>query len=156
MSFIPIPIEKKNTRLTKKCRLVLGGGLSFLSTQYGWVSNNIVEYEIVLANASIITASESHNADLWKALKGGINNYGVVTAYTMKAHPQGQIWGGNIVYTADQTPQILAAVRDFTEYYPDDKAGIVSVPFALEFRKAQYLSHGHYQAQRILRVLTMT
>jgi FAD/FMN-containing dehydrogenase len=72
-------------------RLVLGGGLSFLSAQYGWVANNIVEYEIVLANASIVTASESHNADLWKALKGGINNYGIVTAYTMKAHPQGQV-----------------------------------------------------------------
>lgn len=72
-------------------RLVLGGGLSFLSTQYGWVSNNIVEYEVVLANASIVTASETHNADLWKALKGGINNYGIVTAYTMKAHPQGQV-----------------------------------------------------------------
>jgi FAD/FMN-containing dehydrogenase len=71
--------------------LVLGGGLSFLSTQYGFVANNIVEYEIVLANASIVTASASHNADLWKALKGGINNYGIVTAYTMKAHPQGQV-----------------------------------------------------------------
>lgn len=106
--------------------LILGGGLSFLSTQYGWAANSIVEYEIVLANASIVTASQSHNADLWKALKGGINNYGIVTAYTMKAYPQGQIWGGNIIYSADQTSEILAAVRDFTEYYPDDKAGIVS------------------------------
>ncbi|KAK7189489.1 FAD binding domain-containing protein [Paraphaeosphaeria sporulosa] len=113
--------------------LVLGGGLSFLSTQYGWVANNVVEYEIVLANASIVTASESHNADLWKALKGGINNYGIVTAYTFKAHPQGQIWGGNIAYTADKSAEILAAVRDFTEYYPDDKAGIIMTAELTQF-----------------------
>lgn len=70
---------------------VLGGGLSFLSTEYGWAANNIVEYEIVLANASIITASSTEHPDLYKALKGGLNNYGIVTAYTMVAHPQGQV-----------------------------------------------------------------
>ncbi|KAL1613001.1 hypothetical protein SLS60_001232 [Paraconiothyrium brasiliense] len=114
--------------------LVLGGGLSFLSTQYGWVANNVVEYEIVLANASIITASERHNADLWKALKGGINNYGIETAYTFKAHPQDpQIWGGNIVFAADKTPEILEALRDFTEYYPDDKAGIIMTAELTQF-----------------------
>jgi FAD/FMN-containing dehydrogenase len=70
---------------------VVGGGLSFLSTQYAWAANNIVEYEVVLANASIVTASSTHNSDLWKALKGGGNSYGIVTAYTMVAHPQGEV-----------------------------------------------------------------
>lgn len=70
---------------------VVGGGLSFLSSQYGWAANNIVEFEVVLANASIVTASASSNPDLYKALKGGGNNYGVVTAYTMIAHPMGQV-----------------------------------------------------------------
>lgn len=70
---------------------VVGGGLSFLSSQYGWAANNIVEFEVVLANASIVTASASSNPDLYKALKGGGNNYGIVTAYTMIAHPMGQV-----------------------------------------------------------------
>jgi FAD/FMN-containing dehydrogenase len=70
---------------------VLGGGLSFLSTQYGWAANNIVSFEVVLANSSIVTASNSSNADLYKALKGGGNNYGIVTAYEMVAHPMGEV-----------------------------------------------------------------
>jgi FAD/FMN-containing dehydrogenase len=70
---------------------VVGGGLSFLSTQYGWAANNIVDYEVVLANASIVTASSTSHPDLYKALKGGGNSYGIVTAYTMVAHPQGQV-----------------------------------------------------------------
>ncbi|CAI6335903.1 unnamed protein product [Periconia digitata] len=104
---------------------VLGGGLSFLSTQYGWAANNIVEYEVVLANASIVTASKDSHPDLYQALKGGGNAYGIVTSYTMVAHPQGQVWGGNLVFSADKTTQLLAAVRNFTEFYPDEKAAII-------------------------------
>ncbi|KAF2691945.1 FAD-binding domain-containing protein [Lentithecium fluviatile CBS 122367] len=104
---------------------VVGGGLSFLSTQYAWAANNIVEYEVVLANASIVTASSTTNPDLYKALKGGGNSYGIVTTYTMVAHPQGQIWGGNYVFPGDKAPEMLAAIRDFTEYYPDEKAAVI-------------------------------
>jgi FAD/FMN-containing dehydrogenase len=76
---------------------VLGGGLSFLSAEYGWAANNIVEYEVVLANASIVTASNTTNSDLYKALKGGGNAFGIVTAYTMIAHPQGQVSNHSII-----------------------------------------------------------
>lgn len=69
---------------------IVGGGFSFLSAEYGWAANNIVEFEVVLANASIITASDTSHPDLYKALKGGGNNFGIVTAYTMVAHPQGE------------------------------------------------------------------
>jgi FAD/FMN-containing dehydrogenase len=70
---------------------VVGGGLSFLSTQYGWAANNIVSFEVVLANATIVTASNTTHPDLYRALKGGGNNYGIVTAYNMIAHPMGQV-----------------------------------------------------------------
>ena len=70
---------------------VVGGGLSFLSAEYGWAANNIVEFEVVLANATIVTASSTSHPDLYKVLKGGGNNYGIVTAYTMIAHPIGQV-----------------------------------------------------------------
>ncbi|KAL5117775.1 hypothetical protein ACEQ8H_004385 [Pleosporales sp. CAS-2024a] len=104
---------------------VLGGGLSFLSTQYGWAANNIVSYEVVLANATIVTASNTSHAELYRALKGGGNNFGIVTSYEMVAHPMGEIWGGNLVFTADKTDQLLAAVRSFADDYPDEKAAII-------------------------------
>jgi hypothetical protein len=70
---------------------MVGGGLSFLSTEYGWAANNVVEFEVVLANATIVTASQNSHPDLYKALKGGGNSYGIVTSYTMIAHPQGPV-----------------------------------------------------------------
>jgi FAD/FMN-containing dehydrogenase len=70
---------------------MVGGGLSFMSVEYGWAANNVVEFEVVLANATIVTASQNSHPDLYKALKGGGNSYGIVTSYTVIAHPQGQV-----------------------------------------------------------------
>ncbi|KAL3293118.1 FAD binding domain-containing protein [Colletotrichum asianum] len=89
---------------------LLGGGLSFLSTQCGWASNNIVSVEMVLANGTI----------------GGGNAFGIVNRYVLQAHPIGQIWGGNLVFGADKTDKILAAIRNFTENYDDPKAAIIA------------------------------
>lgn len=35
--------------------------MSFLSTQYGWAANNVLDYEVVLANGTIVHATESEN-----------------------------------------------------------------------------------------------
>ncbi|TDZ39665.1 putative FAD-linked oxidoreductase [Colletotrichum spinosum] len=105
---------------------LLGGGLSFLSTQYGWAANNMVAAEMVLANGTIVTASATSNPDLFAAIKGGGNAFGIVTQYVLRAHPIGQIWGGNLVFGADKTDALLAAVRNFTENYDDPKAAIIA------------------------------
>lgn len=106
---------------------LLGGGLSFMSTEYGWAANSIVEYTLVLANATVLTVTEDTYPDIFLALKGSGSTFGIVTSFVLKAYQQGQVWGGNIWFDAnsDTTPKLLAALRDFTEYYPDEKAGII-------------------------------
>jgi FAD/FMN-containing dehydrogenase len=54
--------------------LILGGGLSYMSAQYGWAASSALEYEVVLGNGTIVTASDTQNADLARALRGGGNN----------------------------------------------------------------------------------
>ncbi|KAK6841171.1 FAD binding domain-containing protein [Apiospora arundinis] len=106
---------------------LLGGGLSFMSTQYGWAANSVVAYELVLANATMITVTRDSHPDIYKALQGSGNAFGIVTAYTLKTYPQGDVWGGHYTFSAteDNNKKLLAAVRDFTEYYPDEKAGVI-------------------------------
>ncbi|KAH8600975.1 hypothetical protein B0O99DRAFT_681832 [Bisporella sp. PMI_857] len=107
--------------------LVLGGGLSYMSAQYGWAASSVLEYELVLANGTVIYPSATTHPDLFKSLKGGGNNFGIVTNYKLQAHPQGDVWGGNVVYlrTPDIDSHLLAAVRDFVEYNEDDKAAVI-------------------------------
>lgn len=52
----------------------------------------------MLASGKIVDATSTTNKDLWLALKGGSNNFGIVTAFEMEAFEQGEFWGGFIGY----------------------------------------------------------
>jgi len=52
--------------------------------------------QVVLANGVIVNANANENRDLHRALKGGVNNFGIVTQFTVKAFPQTEFWGGMI------------------------------------------------------------
>ncbi|KAN0133068.1 hypothetical protein V8E53_009098 [Lactarius tabidus] len=61
--------------------LTLVGGYSFMSNQYGLTIDNMAAYELVLPNGTITTVTES-DEDLWFALRGEGNNFGMVTKFT--------------------------------------------------------------------------
>lgn len=46
---------------TQHSMLIMAGGMSFLSTQYGWAANNVVNYEVVLANGTVVNANKKEN-----------------------------------------------------------------------------------------------
>jgi len=109
--------------------LTLGGGLSFFSSRYGFVCNNILEYEVVLADGCIVTASEKENPNLWRALKGGGNNFGIVTRFTARAFPSTHVMSGFLYLPSSQAPNVLSLFHSFvsrpfsgeisTRYDPD-------------------------------------
>lgn len=72
--------------------LLLGGGYSWVTDQYGLAIDNTIAYDLVLPNGTYIDVTESSQPDLFFALKGGLNNFGIVTAVTVKAHPLSKIW----------------------------------------------------------------
>jgi FAD/FMN-containing dehydrogenase len=66
--------------------LLLGGGLSYLSGEYGFSSNAFVEVDVVLVTGKLVTATATNqNSDLFRALKGGANRFGIVTRYRVRA-----------------------------------------------------------------------
>ncbi|KAI0119254.1 hypothetical protein F4814DRAFT_447068 [Daldinia grandis] len=71
--------------------LALQGDLSFFSSREGFVSDNVFNYKIVLASGEAINANAKQHSDLWKALRGGGNNFGIVTRCRFRSFPQGPI-----------------------------------------------------------------
>jgi FAD/FMN-containing dehydrogenase len=57
--------------------LILGSGLSYLSDLYGMACDNVVNFEVVIADGSLVNANATSNKGLYKALKGGANNFGM-------------------------------------------------------------------------------
>ncbi|KPI37037.1 Bifunctional solanapyrone synthase [Cyphellophora attinorum] len=106
--------------------LTLGGGISFLSNLHGWACDNVVSYEIILASGISTTASATKNPDLYWALRGGGNNFGIVTKFHYEAHslPGHNMWGGSRLYTEAAFPQLTNAFHNvITNSYTDPKAG---------------------------------
>ncbi|CAL8576826.1 hypothetical protein XPA_002691 [Xanthoria parietina] len=95
--------------------LTLGGGISFFSPRVGFVCNNILSYEIVLANGTIATASESTNPGLWRALKGGSNNFGIVTRFVARSFPSTDVWSGFLYMTASKAGQVIQAFHSYAQ-----------------------------------------
>ncbi|OBT60360.1 hypothetical protein VE03_10495 [Pseudogymnoascus sp. 23342-1-I1] len=99
---------------------LLGGGISFLSSAHGWASDNIEAFEVVLSNGTIRTASATDNPDLYRALRGGGGNFGIVTAFTLKAYPYNGMWGGMRANSWEDTKELLAAFVEYGHNSPQD------------------------------------
>lgn len=91
--------------------LTLGGGLSFFTSRYGWACDNVNKYEIVLADGSIRHVTyNSQYSDLFWALRGGGNNFGIVTRMWLATYPLTDLWAG--VQTFMYTPATASAINN--------------------------------------------
>ncbi|TFK49560.1 FAD dependent oxidoreductase [Heliocybe sulcata] len=104
----------------------LGGGYSWLTNQYGLTIDTVTGYELVLPNGTVASITDSSNPDLMFALRGGYNNFGVVTKFTLKAYPSANVWGGLITYTANTLDDVASASVNFSSKVTDPKAGIIT------------------------------
>ncbi|KAI3047264.1 hypothetical protein CBS147352_6895 [Aspergillus niger] len=92
--------------------LTLGGGISFFSGFHGWACDNVANYEVVLADGSIVDVNSDTHPDLYWALRG--------------PHV------GRLTHLAGRVSDILHALVDFGFNSPSDPNGalIVSVAYA--------------------------
>lgn len=101
-----------------------------MSPEHGWACDAVVNFEVVLASGKIVNANATSRSDLFAALKGGQNNFGVVTRFDLTAYPTTKIWGGRTVYGPNATTDLFSAYTDFKmgEYDPY-AAGWVTVRY---------------------------
>lgn len=59
--------------------------------------------------------NENRHPNLFTSLKGGSNNFGIVTRFDLKTFPLGQFWGGQFVYPGSTLPAQLQAFYNFVE-----------------------------------------
>ncbi|RCI16020.1 hypothetical protein L249_1970 [Ophiocordyceps polyrhachis-furcata BCC 54312] len=107
---------------------ILGGGLSYLSGQYGLGCDNVLAFECVLANGTIVMASQVKHPDLYFALRGGGNQFAIVTRMLLRTFvvgDRGLVWGGVRIYAGNQPAALFAAISNFTASNRDNKAAMI-------------------------------
>lgn len=111
--------------------LTLGGGHGYLSRQHGLTIDNLIEADVVLADGSFVTASETHHADLYWALRGGGGNFGVVTSFHYRAHPVSTVHAGPIFWDLADAREVMRWYRAFLPHAPEKLCaflGLKTVP----------------------------
>ena len=103
--------------------LTLGGGIGNLTRKYGLSVDNVLGFDVVLADGSFVHASESKNDDLFWALRGGGGNFGVVTAFTFRLSAVPSVVGGPTIWTLDKAEEVLRWYREFLPNAADDLNG---------------------------------
>jgi FAD/FMN-containing dehydrogenase len=101
--------------------LTLGGGLGRLGRKHGLSCDNMAAAEVVTADGQILKASESENADLFWALRGGGGNFGVVTEVVYCLHPLGpMVLAGSLIYRWRDARAALRLYAEFSAAAPDE------------------------------------
>ncbi|KAH9052689.1 FAD-binding domain-containing protein [Lactarius vividus] len=107
--------------------LTLGGGHSWKSNQYGLTIDTVTVFELVLPNGHVKKVTEEdenlrRNSSLTATSKGGLNNYGIVTKYTLKTHKQTDIWGAVLNFKGDQIEPAYTAFAKWLSVDHDPRA----------------------------------
>lgn len=101
--------------------LTLGGGQGWLRRTYGMASDSLKSADVVIAAGELVTASETENAELFWALRGGGGNFGVVTSFDFHTHPVGpMIAFAGPVYPLESAAGVMDGVRTFSADAPDE------------------------------------
>lgn len=93
----------RTSRFKANKKLQYIGGQTFLARRNGWACDTVVGYEIVLASGEVVTATANSHSDLWLALKGGSNNFGIVTHFHLSTYPQKDMLGGLVAFNYTQS-----------------------------------------------------
>jgi FAD/FMN-containing dehydrogenase len=110
--------------------LTLGGGIGYLSRRFGLTVDNLLAADVVLADGTFVTASESSHSDLFWALRGGGGNFGVVTSFTFRCHDIGEhgtIIGGPVLYDIGDTAEVMRWYRELIPSLPEELSGWIAL-----------------------------
>ncbi|KAJ1017755.1 hypothetical protein NDA16_005074 [Ustilago loliicola] len=112
--------------------LILGGGLSLLSPQYGYACDGLISADAVMVDGSIKKVDAKSDPELLRAIKGGGGRFGIVTRYELKAFPTGtksekNWYGGSITtLTPSGITQLVQATEAFTLATDDPRATLLT------------------------------
>lgn len=79
-----------------------------------------ISAQLVLPNSTVVNVTYESEPDLYYALRGGVNNFGIVTYFTVRVVPQGPQLFGPTTYSLDYTERVLHEAYRLTTELSND------------------------------------
>jgi hypothetical protein len=132
--------------------LTLGGGMGWLSREFGLSIDNLAAAEVATADGRLRRASAEEDPELFWAIRGGGGNFGVVSSFEFRLHeidPVVQV--GLFFWSLDQGPQALLLASEITAAMPP---GINAVIAAVNAPPAPFVPRQYHFAPGYALLLT--
>jgi alkanesulfonate monooxygenase SsuD/methylene tetrahydromethanopterin reductase-like flavin-dependent oxidoreductase (luciferase family)/FAD/FMN-containing dehydrogenase len=122
--------------------LATAGGIGFLAREHGLTIDHMLSAEVVLADGSVVTASDDENPDLFWALRGAGANFGIVTSFEFEVDEVGSVGYAQLAFDATDTAGFLENWGAVVEASPRDLTSflIMGAPRAGQPAVAQLIS----------------
>ncbi len=106
----------------------LGGGLSPTMGRYrGWAADHVRAVELVTADGRLRQLTAERESDLFWAVRGGKDNFGIVTALEFSLFETPQLFGGGLYFPGELASDVLHAYRAWTATVPDAMTSSVAL-----------------------------
>ncbi|CAM4222126.1 FAD-binding oxidoreductase [Nocardiopsis rhodophaea] len=125
----------------------LGGGLGLLARRYGYAADHVRAIDVVTADARLRHVTAASDADLFWALRGGRDNFGVVTGLEVDLVPVNRIYGGSLVFDGDLVEDVLRAYLEWTRSLPEELTSSVATVVYPDIPQLPDHLRGRYVAQ---------
>lgn len=97
----------------------LGGGIGWLARLYGLATNSITAIELVTADGDLVRTDADHDPELFWGLRGGVANFGIVTAIELELIPLDSAYAGWLIWDWTHSQEVLARWVEWTETAPN-------------------------------------
>lgn len=98
----------------------LGGGLPILGRKYGFASDHVIAFELVMADGTQRRVTKDEDSELFYLLRGGKGNLGIVTAMEFHLFPGSDLFAGGLYYAGEHAGTVLQQFSAWAESLPKE------------------------------------
>ncbi|MFF3325576.1 FAD-binding oxidoreductase [Streptomyces sp. NPDC002889] len=109
----------------------LAGGMGLLARELGYAADHVRSIDVVTADGELRHVTADSDADLFWALRGGRDNFGVVTGLEIDLQPVERIFGGGMFFGFEHAEAVFAFFREWTATVPEtmtSSVGMIGYP----------------------------
>ncbi|KAL5332957.1 hypothetical protein BJX70DRAFT_88754 [Aspergillus crustosus] len=108
--------------------ITLGGGYGWLAPRHGLIIDSLIAVKMVLADGRIMVASEQENPDLFWAVRGAGQCFGIAVELDFQAHEhQDPVWAGLLGFPVTYINEIFDFANNLVEATNGDSAMVVQL-----------------------------
>ncbi|GLI02158.1 FAD-binding oxidoreductase [Phytohabitans aurantiacus] len=126
---------------------LVGGGAGLLGRRFGFGADHVRRLRVVTADGALREASPDSDAELFWAVRGGKDNFGLVVGAEVDLFDVPRLYGGELCFTGAATADALHAYAEWTRAAPEEMASSVLLmrypddPAIPEPLRGQFVTH---------------